>query len=246
MYSIKKISNDGQLKSSTSPEGLIYLAFILQNENTNNSTLNLFLTQTGLNEDCIDALIDSFGIQKRTEMIDTYTQIIKQKADYLNEIIATTDEFFNGNKMKFTNYSSAAKQLQKFVTDRYKDKSDERKEIAKRYTDILEASQKINEEIPQKLVFYYLKSVNKNIIERFVDEFNQTLDEVDNFKKDCQSEENLIKSIDVNPTTKAGIKRKQFIEKEIPAFYEHMEEHAAIVNEIIASLDTTYTEEVLN
>ena len=97
-----------------------------------------------------------------------------------------------------------------------------------------------------KQVFYYLKSVNKNIIERFVDEFNQTLDEVDNFKKDCQSEENLIKSIDVNPTTKAGIKRKQFIEKEIPAFYEHMEEHAAIVNEIIASLDTTYTEEVLN
>lgn len=245
MDSIKKISNDGQFKSSTSQEGLIYLAFILQNENTNNSTLNLFLTQTGLNEDCVDALIDTFSLDKRLEMIDTYTQVIKQKADYLNELMRTTDEFFNGNKMKFSNYSSAAKQLQKLVTDRYKDKSEDRKEIAKRYTDMLEASKKINEEIPQSLVIYYLKSVNKNIIEQYVNEFNQTLDEVDNFKKDCQREENLIKSIDVNSDTKVGIKRKNFLEKEMPKFYEHTQEHAAIVNEIISSLDSFYTEEVL-
>ena len=245
MDSIKKISNDGQLKSSTSQEGLIYLAFILQNENTNNSTLNLFLTQTGLNEDCVEALIDTFSTDKRMETIDTYTQIIKESANRLNELMSVIDEFFNDNKMKFTTYSAAAKQLQKYVTDKYKDKSDERKEVAKRYTDMLDASKKINEEIPPKLVFYYLKSVNKNIMEQYVDEFNRTLDEVDNFKKDCQREENLIKSIDVNPTTKAGIKRQNFLEKEMPKFYEHLEEHAAIVNEIISSLDTTYTEEVL-
>ncbi len=246
MDSIKKISNDGQFKSSTSKEGLIYLAFILENENTNNSTLNLFLTQTGLNEDCVDALIDTFSSGKRLEMIDAYTKLVTKKSELFYELMTTTKEFFSGNKMQFPDYSSAADQLKKFIDNKYKDQNEDRKEIAKRYVDMLEASKNLNGDIPRPLVFHCLKAINRNIMEQFVGEINGILDEADNFKEDCKREEKLIKSIDVNPTTKVGKKRKQFIEKEMPIFYDHIAEHANIVNDIISSLDEVYTDEVLN
>ena len=221
------ISKDEELKSTTGKDGLIYLSSILQNANTNNSTLNLFLTQTGLNEDCVVALIESYMPDKRLDVLDTYSQIICQKCDYIEELIKITNGFFENNKMKFSDYKTGKKQLVKYIEKQYKGKSPDRQELAKRYIETVNSSDVTEKNIPPHIINIFLESINEQFIKMYAKEIQSKFKELDNFKADCDTEIQLINSIDLNEDTDAGQKRKEFLEVTIPEFYKKANEKLA-------------------
>lgn len=111
----KVTMSDGSSRPMESKEGMVYLIEQLRNQGDNNVTLNLFLEQSGLTENAVNALIDNFDLEQSKKLVDENAQLVVtslQEIMYLGEIL---NDYFNKSRINYKSFDDACNQINKYV-----------------------------------------------------------------------------------------------------------------------------------
>jgi len=111
----KVTMSDGSSRPMESKEGMVYLIEQLRNQGDNNVTLNLFLEQSGLTENAVNALIDNFDLEQSKKLVDENATLVVnslQEIMYLGEIL---NDYFNKSNINYKSFDDACNQINKYV-----------------------------------------------------------------------------------------------------------------------------------
>lgn len=207
MFSVKL--TDGTKESMNSEMGMIYLINQLENE-SDHSTLKLFLAQTGLSKLSLNALINHFNGEKSLEIVnETYVEIMKSIDDFekLNQL---ADKFMNLGKVPFKTLEEAVKYLREFVARKSKRNKDSG--VFEKYFEYIDAIQ-IKKELQNAspdMILPLVSSLNRDAIAYSGESVNAKIDYLVGISKLLKDRNVLIETVDVPENSEEGIRRTEF------------------------------------
>ena len=201
--------SDGTTEKMDSELGILYIIQQLKNESDNNTTLNLFLDQSGLSKLAVSAIINNFNLDKTIEIIDEAYIKIMQEIEDISALKNLADEFFVKSKIRYSNLDLALEQLITFVTRKSKDKNSE---ILKKYLEYLE-SVHMTEEIKRmsnSMILQLLESINEDAFAYVSADVNRQLDYIADISDIMQEKFDLLDVIKVIEGSEESNKKEEF------------------------------------
>ena len=203
---------DGEKKSLDSTEGMRYLIAKLRNDDDNHVILNLFLNQTGLSKEALNAWLDSF-------MIDNFKNNAKESHDliitYLNDMALVRDltqEFVEKNRMKHKSFKALCSSTAEFLERRtvHLDNSLVAHEYISKLKDVKISGTlgKISEDMYEEL----LQTVIDGISDSVSDSINNLIEHLKTFPEILEEETQILNIIQVPEDSEEYAKREEFYE----------------------------------
>lgn len=106
---------NGTKEEMTSQIGMLYLVEKLKNTGDNYKILNLFLQQSGLSKQTLNAVIDAFEIDKTDALITDKSNEIIDDISQLDELSAIVDKYRSMDKTVYSTVEDAMKKLSAYI-----------------------------------------------------------------------------------------------------------------------------------
>lgn len=113
---------DGKKENMDSEIGMLYLIEQLKNTGDNYTILNLFLEQSGLSQQALNALINNFEIQKTNDLVQEKAEEIKIDLAALDELASLVGEYSRINKGNVKSLPDSVEQFRLYIKRKLKGK----------------------------------------------------------------------------------------------------------------------------
>ena len=113
---------DGKRENMDSEVGMLYLIEQLKNTGDNYTILNLFLEQSGLSQQALNALLNNFEIQKTNDLVQEKAEEIKIDLAALDELASLVGEYSRINKGNVKSLSDSVEQFRLYIKRKLKGK----------------------------------------------------------------------------------------------------------------------------
>ncbi len=202
--------SDGSSQPMDSSTGMIYLIEQLRNQSDNNVTLNLFLEQSGLTENALEALIENFELQKSKEVMkENADQIFEAIEDihYLGDVL---NEYFAKSRIGYRSFEDAFAQITKYVERKTKHKPDS--PMFKNFLDYMSQVQvkETTVAVKSQMFMDIVASVTQGAIEYLSNNINHKIEFVENIPELLADRADLMHAIKVPHDSEAYEKREEF------------------------------------
>lgn len=206
---------DGKQYSMDSDEGIMYLIQQLASENNNNSTMNLFLTQTGLNENALRVLMK---YNKPTELIKGIKELERLIITTASDTITignAFEDFAKYNNIKYNTFKDAANHLLNKTDSYFADKSDAELETYNLYKTYISktADTEVGKSIKGNDVMPNLIELHNLTMQKLLEHLNQLLEELNSVGEIVEEKLKLINGINVAESSKYFNEREIFNSK---------------------------------
>ena len=207
LFNVKLL--DGTTEKMDSELGILYIIQQLKNESDNNTTLNLFLDQSGLSKLAVSAIINNFDLDKTIEIIDEAYIKIMQEIEDINALKNLVDEFFGKSKVRYSNLNLALEHLIAFVVRKNKHKDSE---IFKNYVEYLKSIQMTEElkNMSNSIILPLLESINEDAFAYVSADVNRQLDYIADISDIMQEKFDLLDVIKVIEGSEESNKKEEF------------------------------------
>ncbi len=221
---------DGTSKPIKSPEGMLYLIQQLKNTDDKNVILNLFLNQTGLNSEALNALIDNFELDKSKVIMEDTINEISDSISQLNKIIEYSDKFLSQSDMKQGSIKNIIDNLLKYIKRQHKDGVKGNIMLQKYidYMSYVKDSQDMNDIVPA-MYPSVIRTLNMEALNALSEMINAKMDFLDEIERLLNERVDLIDSIDIPQDSQDDEKREKFID-EYDKFIEYITAKENIMN----------------
>jgi hypothetical protein len=113
-------TDGGRSEKMDTELGMVYLVEQLKNVGDNNVTLNLFLSQAGLSQKALQALLNNFKIDEVYKIIDGKIDEIQKEVVNIEKLTKFVRIFTSNSIIKYKSLSDAMQHLSTFVKRRYR------------------------------------------------------------------------------------------------------------------------------
>ncbi len=226
---------DGSTASMDEQAGLVYLVEQLKNAGDGNKTLNLFLRQSGLSQQVLSALIETFDIEQVKKMADERYNGIKDGIKALDDIIQSSNVFIKQNETNYKSLPEAVKGLRDYIARKFPQESNA---AAKKYIEYLDSLnfEKAHLNIAPSLIMTYVSSVNTDALQLILeDTVNNDIGFMGEIADLLTERMELLESIDVPQNSAEEKMRSDFRNK-----YDETELYiASLIEEIFNTISSS-------
>ncbi len=224
--------SDGSSQPMDSSTGMIYLIEQLRNQGDNNTTLNLFLEQSGLTEKALEALIENFELQKSKEVMDENAQQVFQAIEDIDYLGSVLNDYFAKSRIHYRSFEDAFEQISKYVKRKTRHKSDS--PVIKNFLNYMDQVkvQETTVAVQSQMFNDIVASVVQGAIEYLSDNINYKINFVEQIPQLLADRADLMHAIKVPYNSEAYNQREEFTK----AYMEVSQYMTEVINEIYQAI----------
>ncbi len=203
--------SDGRTIPMSETEGMVYLVENLKNPHDGSKTLNLFLKQSGLSQQALKALVDTFDINKSKEMTDEKYKNINRSLEEFEKLSDEIYKFINSGRINYKSFPELTEQLKKYMMRRFSGKENA---VAGQYIDYLNSMQfeDSHYRIAPSMIPSYFNAVNNEILQSLLeDNINNGIKYIEKISEMLAERIELMNTINVPETSETAKKRDEII-----------------------------------
>lgn len=204
---------DGTTQPMGSSAGMLYLIEKLKNHEDNNVILNLFLEQSGLTEDALNALIENFQVENTKDLVDENEKIIIDSIKELSYIRDALTDYFEKSAIRYKSFDDAFVQINNYVKRKTRHISNS--PMVKGFVDYMTQVQVKETTIPpnSQMFMNVLSQIINSAFESLSQNINYKIEFLNEIPKLLEDRASLIYAIKVPNDSQAAKQRDEFAKK---------------------------------
>lgn len=218
------ITSTGETQPLDTDLGIVFLMQKLNNLNDDNTTLRLFLNQTGLTSKAFNAFLKYIETNKIHQEVATQTEKAIKSIDEITKVDDIITSFINKNGIRFKTMEEAIDNLKKYSERKLKNENVDDSEIYKTYLSVLNPKN-INVNVDNfdpKGISALLQNIRIDILSSLVEFANRHAENILIQGKALQNQAIIIEDLDI---PKGGEDEQKYNE-----FYNQIQEEFNFIN----------------
>lgn len=205
--------NDGTSESMDSEQGMLYIVEQLSNTSDNYTSLKLFLEQSGLSKQALNALLNSIDFEKINEVIDTTIDLVESKVSEVSQLSDVINEFFSKSMIKYSSLDDFMKNLSTFVKRKLPDWK--KVEYYNQFIDYVDNLQynTVAGQFNNNMIVAFAQSLVNDAFVNISSDINSKLEYIHSINYVLEERGELIAAIDVPDDSDEFKNREEFFEK---------------------------------
>lgn len=204
---------DGTRENMDSEIGMLYLIEQLKNTGDNYTILNLFLEQSGLSQQALNALINNFEIQKTNDLVQEKAEEIKIDLAALDELASLVGKYSGMNKGNVKSLPDSVEQFRLYIKRKLKGK--ENISVFSKFVNYIDSIQYTDalKDTNSTMIEPLTKQIIEDALQYVAEDINSQMKYISDISSMLKERIELIASIRVPSESEAYKNRTDFFHK---------------------------------